>query len=154
MATPPATAVDAPAQEAADGYFSPLAPAKHVLLATFKWGRTPVSTPVRMVAHGDRAYFQTWLPSCTCKRLRDNDWVQVAPCTALGLYRYGPWLDATARPLVGEEASQAARRLASKYPGQHGRLISLAYRIRGAQPVHYELQPCAGADTSGGQATE
>ena len=107
MALPPATAEDAPAQETADGYFSPLAPAKYVLLAMFKWGRTPVATPARVVVHGDRAYFQTWSTSRTCKRLRHNDWVQVAPCAALGLYRYGPWLDATARLLAGEEAGQA-----------------------------------------------
>ena len=154
MAFPPATAEDASAQETADGYFSPLASARYVLLATFKWGRTPVFCPMRVVTDGDRAYFQAWSPSPTCKRLRHNDWVQVAPCTFLGLYRYGPWLDATARPLGGEQASQAARKLASKYPRLRGGLSSLAYRIRRAQPVHYELQPCGGADTPGGQASD
>src|SRR5262249_15328284 len=102
VAFAPATAEDASAQEAAGGYFSALAPAKYVLLTTFKWGRTPVSSPVRLVVQGDRAYFQTWSRSSAWKRLRHNDWVQVAPCTALGLYRYGPWLDTTARPLAGE----------------------------------------------------
>ena len=140
MATPPAPAVDAPAQEAADGYFSPLAPAKHVLVATFKWGRTPVAVPARVVAEGDRAYFQTWSTSRTAKRLRRNDWVQAAPCAALGLYRYGPWLDATARLLADEEASRAARELARQHPAQHGSLASLAYRFWGARPVQYELQ--------------
>jgi PPOX class probable F420-dependent enzyme len=147
----PATAEDAPAQEAADGYFSPLAPARHVLLTTFKWGRTPVSIPARVVAHGDRAYFQTGSRSRAGERLRHNDWVRVAPCTALGLYRYGPWLDATARRLDGEEASQAARRLA-RHPGRRGALARLARRIRGARPVHHELRPLAGAGAPGGQA--
>ena len=140
MAPAPATAVDAPAQEALDGYFAPLAAARHVLLTTFKWGRTPVSIPARVVALGDRAYFQTWSRSPTGRRLRDTDWVQVAPCAALGLYRHGPWLDATARLLAGEEASQAARRLARQHR-----------RIRGARPVHYELRPRA-AGAPGGQA--
>jgi PPOX class probable F420-dependent enzyme len=142
VASAPATAEDAPAQEAADGYFSALAPAKYVLLTTFKWGRTPVSSPVRMVVQGDRAYFRAWSRSPTGKRLRHNSWVQVAPCTALGLYRYGPWLDATARLLAGEEAGPAVRELARQRPG----LASLAYRFRGARPVHYELRPCGGAD--------
>jgi PPOX class probable F420-dependent enzyme len=146
VALPQATAEDASVQEAADGYFSPLAPAKRVLLATFKWGRTPVAGPTRMAVHGDRAYFQTWSKSPAGKRLRNNDWVQVAPCAALGLYRSGPWLDATARLLDGEEASQAASRLARQHPGQRGGLASLAYRFRGARPVHYELRPCGGAD--------
>ena len=145
MAFHPATAEDTSARETADDYFSSLALARCVLLATFKWGRTPVFSPVRVLAHADRAYFQAWSSSRTCRRLRHDDWVQLAPCRALGLYRYGPWLDATARPLAGEEASQAARKLASKYPGLHGGLSSLIYRIRGAQPVHYELQPCEGA---------
>jgi len=145
VALAPATAGDASAQEAADGYFSALAPAKHVLLTTFKWGRTPASSPVRMVVHGDRACFQAWSRSPASKRLRHNNWVQVAPCTALGLYRHGPWLDATARLLAGEEASQAASKLARQHPGRHGGLASLAYRLRGARPVHYELRPCEGA---------
>ena len=145
MALPPATAGDAPAQQALDGYFSPLAPARYVLLATFKWGRTPASSPVRVVVHGDRAYFRTWSTSRAAKRLRHTDWVQVAPGAALGLYRYGPWLDATARPLAGEEASQAARKLAREHPRQHGAMTSLAYRARGARPVHYELRPPGGA---------
>jgi PPOX class probable F420-dependent enzyme len=140
-----ATAVDAAVQEAADGYFSPLAPAKQVLLATFRWGRTPVAVPTRVVAEGDRAYFQTWSTSRTAKRLRHNGWVQAAPCAALGLYRYGPWLDATARLLAGGEASQAAEKLAREHPGRHGGLASLARRLRGARPVHYELRPCGGA---------
>jgi PPOX class probable F420-dependent enzyme len=150
----PATAEDASAQEAADGYFSALAPARHVLLATFKWGRTPVSSPVRMVVQGDRAYFRAWSRSPTGKRLRHNSWVRVAPCTALGLYRYGPWLDATARLLAGEEAGRAARKLAREHPGRLGGLTSLALRLRGARPAHYELQPCGRAGAPGGQAPD
>ena len=153
MALPAATAEQASAQEAADGYFSPLAPAKRVLLATFKWGRTPVAVPARVVAEGDRAYFQTWSTSRTARRLRHNDWVQTAPCAALGLYRYGPWLDATARLLAGAEASQAAEKLARKHPGQHGGLTSLARRLRGARPVHYELRPCGGAGARADRGT-
>jgi PPOX class probable F420-dependent enzyme len=153
VALPPATAEDASAQETPDGHFSPLAPAKRVLLATFRWGRTPVASPTRMVVHGDRAYFQTWSKSPAGKRLRTNDWVQVAPCAALGLYRHGPWLDATARLLAGEEASQAAGKLARQHPGQRGGLPSLAYRLRGARPVHYELRPCAGAGARADRGT-
>jgi uncharacterized protein len=140
----PATAEDASAQEAADGYFSALVPAKYVLVTTFKWGRTPVSSPVRMVVQGDRAYFRAWSRSPAWKRLRHNSWVQVAPCATLGLYRRGPWLDATARMLAGEEAGRAAKRLAWEHLGRLGGLASLAHRLRGARLVHYELQPAGG----------
>ena len=144
MASAPAMADNASAQEAADGYFSALVPAKYVLVTTFKWGRTPVSSPVRMVVQGDRAYFRAWSRSPAWKRLRHNNWVQVAPCTALGLYRYGPWRDATARLLAGEEAGRAARMLPRERPGRLAGLASLARRLRGARPAHYELQPVGG----------
>ena len=148
MASAPATAEEASAQQAADGYFSALVPAKYVLVTTFKWGRTPVSSPVRIVVQSDRAYFRAWSRSPAWKRLRHNNWVQVAPCTALGLYRRGPWLDATARMLAGEEAGRAAKRLAWEHLGRIGGLASLAHRLRGARLVHYELQP-AGGQASG-----
>jgi uncharacterized protein len=141
VASAPATAEDAPKREAADGYFSALAPAKNVLLTTFKWGRPPASSPVQLLVQGDRAYFRTWSLSPAWRRLRHNSWVQVAPCAALGLYRYGPWLDATARLLAGEEAGEAARKLAGERPGRLERLTSLAHRLLGARPAHYELQP-------------
>src|SRR4029078_5195773 len=82
VASPPDMAEDASAQEAADGYFSALVPAKYVLVTTFKWGRTPVSSPVRLMVQGDRAYVRPWSRSPAGKRLRHNNWVQVAPCTA------------------------------------------------------------------------
>ena len=104
---PPATAQDAPAQETADGYFSPLAPAKYVLLAIFKWGRTPMSTPAWVVVHGDRAYFQTWSTSRTCKRLRHNDWVQVAPCSPRGR---GSRTETAPAQVVKAAATATARR--------------------------------------------
>jgi PPOX class probable F420-dependent enzyme len=148
VASAPATAEEASAQQSADGYFSALVPAKYVLVTTFKWGRTPVSTPVRMMVQGDRAYFRAWSRSPAGRRLRHNSWVQVAPCTAFGLYRWGPWLDATARPLAGEEADRAARMLARERPGRLAGLASLVHRLRGARPVHCELQP------AGGQASD
>ncbi|HXZ70466.1 MAG TPA: hypothetical protein VEH31_06255, partial [Streptosporangiaceae bacterium] len=68
--------------------------------------------------------------------------------------RYGPWLDATARLLAGEEASQAARRLARHHPSRPGGLARLAGRIRGARLAHYELQPRAGAGAPAGPAAD
>jgi PPOX class probable F420-dependent enzyme len=144
VASAPATAEEASAQQVGDGYFSALVPAKYVLVTTFKWGRTPVSTAVRLAVQGDRAYFRAWSRSPAGRRLRHNSWVQVAPCTALGLYRRGPWLDARARMLAGEEAGRAAKMLARERPGRLAGLASLAHRLRGARPVHCELQPAGG----------
>ena len=63
MASAPATAEEASAQQSADGYFSALVPAKYVLVTTFKWGRTPVSSPVRMVVRGWSALVEDMLLS-------------------------------------------------------------------------------------------
>ncbi len=141
MSSRPSTIDSGSRRDAArGGYLASLAPAKHMLLTTFKEDGTSVSAPVRVVVDGDRAYFRTWSPSGTSKRLQRIDWVQVAPCTVLGLCRYGPTLDATARLLTGEEASRAAAKLARRYPVQRRFLIPLFHRVPGWQTAHYELR--------------
>jgi len=146
---PPATAEGSSQHEAVRGYFAPLAPAKQVLLSMLTRHGAPVSAPVRVVADGDRAYFRTWPRSRIRKHLLHAGWVQVAPCGALGLCRYGPWLDAAPRQLDGEEAGEAARKLARTWPPRAGRLGSLGYRRRGRQPVYYELQARDAAGSPG-----
>jgi PPOX class probable F420-dependent enzyme len=111
-----------------------------MLLTTFKRDGRPVATPLRVVAHGDRAYFQTGHPTGLSRRLPDGGWVQVAPCSVLGLVRYDLPLDATARLLAGEEASTAAARLASKYPGRHRFLRRLLHRVPRRDTAYYELR--------------
>ncbi len=69
----------------------------------------------------------------------------------LGLYSYGPPLDAAARLLTGEEASRVAGKLAGRYPVQHRFLTRLLHRAWRRQRVHYELVPCDAAD---GRAVE
>ena len=129
-----------------DGYFAALASARYTLLTTFKRVGSPVSAPVQGLVEGDRAYFRAWSQSGTVKRLRHTGAVQVTPCTVLGLFTFGPPLDATARLLPGEEASPVAGKLARKYPAQRRFLISLLYQMWGRQPVHYELLPYDAAD--------
>ena len=140
MPIPPATAEGSSQHEAVRGYFAPLAPAKQVLLSMLTRHGAPVSAPVRVVVDGDRAYFRTWQQSRIRKHLLHAGWVQVAPCGVLGLCRYGPWLDAAPRRLDGEEASEAARKLARTWPARPGRLGSLGYRRRVRQPIYYELR--------------
>ena len=137
---PPTT--DRPGQEAASGDKpAPLVSAKYLLLTTFTRDGAPQATPVRALASDDRAYFRTWEASGVSKRLRHTDWVQVAPCTMLGICRTGPTLDATARLLADAEASRAAEQLAPQYPGWHRLLSSLAHRVARRRTVYYELRP-------------
>ena len=129
-------------EETADGnYFAPLAKARYLLLTTFKQKGTPVSAHVPGIAHGDRAYFRVWSRSGMVRRLQHIDGVQVAPCGALGLWSYGPPLDAAARPLAGEEAGRVAGELARKYPVRRRSLARLLQRARRRRPVYYELLP-------------
>ena len=125
-----------------DGYFASLAPAKYMLLTTFTRDGKPVATAQRAVLDGDRAYFRTGHPTGPSRRLRDGGWVQVAPCSVLGLIRYGLPLDATARLLAGEEASTAAAKLASKYPVRHRFLRRLPHWLPRRGTAYYELRAC------------
>ena len=96
---------------------------------------------VPVLVDGGRAYFRTSDASGTSKRLRRNDWVQVAPCTVLGVCRTGPTVDATARLLIDAEASWAGEQLARRYPAWRRYLSSLAQLVTGRRTVYYELQP-------------
>jgi PPOX class probable F420-dependent enzyme len=134
------TTTDAQRQEAGAGgmlvwHESP----KRLLLTSFKPDGAAVSTAVRVAFDGDRAYFRTLAASGTSKRIGRGDWVQVAPCSALGFVRYGPPAGATARLLAGPRASRAAGLLASEYPAWRGSLGSLVRRVTGRRAVYYEL---------------
>ena len=133
---------DRPGQPAAgNGKPAPLASAKYLLLTSFNRDGAALATPVRALAVGDRAYFRTSATSGLSKRLRRTDWVQVSPCTVLGVCRTGPTVDATARLLAGDEAGWAAAQLAPRYPAWRRFLGSLARRVTGRQAVYYEVQP-------------
>ncbi len=123
------------------GRFVALESAKYLLLTTFKPDGTPMAVPVRVAVDGDRAYFGTWDASGTSKRLRRTDWVQVVPCTALGMVSFGPKVNATARLLAGGQARRAAGRLARKHRAWRDFPGSLARRLTRRQTVYYELRP-------------
>jgi hypothetical protein len=120
---------------------APLASAKYLLLTSFNRDGAALATPVRVLADGDRAYFRTSDASGLSERLRRTDWIQVSPCTVLGVCRTGPTVDATARLLAGDEASRAAAQLAPRHPVWRRFLGSLAHRMTGRQAVYYEVQP-------------
>ena len=138
---------DRPGREGArSGRPAPLASAKYLLLTSFNRDGAALATPLRVMADGDRAYVRTSDASALSKRLRRTDWVQVSPCTVLGVCRTGPTVDATARLLAGDEAGWAAAQLASKYPVWRRFLGSLAHRVTGRRAVYYEVQPDEAAE--------
>ena len=141
MSSRPSTTDSSGRESPQGGRFVTLESARYLLLTTFKQDGTPMAVPVRVAVDGDRAYFGVWDASGTAKRLRRTDWVQVSPCTVLGVCRTGPTVDATARLLVDDEASWAAEQLAPKYPVWRRFLGSLADRMTGRQAMYYEVQP-------------
>jgi uncharacterized protein len=134
------TTTDAPQRETgAGGMFVSHESLKRLLLTSFKPDGAAMSTAVRVALDGDRAYIRMPATSGTSKRIGRSDWVQVAPCSALGFVRYGPPIGATARLLAGPQASRAAGLLASKCPGWRGSLGALVRRMTGRRAVYYEL---------------
>jgi uncharacterized protein len=115
-----------------------------MLLTTFKPDGVPLSAVVQGIVDDGRAYFRAWSHSGTARNLRYTHEVEVTPCAMRGLVSFGPPLDALARLLPADEASQVARKLARKYPVQQ-RFLSLLRRARRGQMVHYELVACEAA---------
>jgi PPOX class probable F420-dependent enzyme len=137
----PSTANSSGHETGDGGPFVALVSARYLLLTSFKQDGTSMAVPVRVAVDGDRAYFGAWDSSGTSKRVGRTSWVQVVRCTALGMASFGPRIGATARLLAGEEADQAAERLARKHPAWRGYLGSLAHRLTRRQTVYYELRP-------------
>jgi len=87
---------------------------KYISLETFKKNGQGVPTPVWFVLHDDRLYAYTDADSWKVKRIRNNPRVRVAVCNMRGTVK-GPWLDATASLVEGEERRTADQLLDRKY---------------------------------------
>jgi PPOX class probable F420-dependent enzyme len=130
-----------PRQEATDGgMFVTRAFIKHLLLTSVTPDGKAVATAVRAARDGDRVYFRLSSGSATARRLRQCDWVQVAPSSALGFVSYGPPAGATARPLTGPAASRAAACL-DRDPAWRRAARSLLHRVTGWRNEYYEVRP-------------
>jgi len=112
-----------------------------VLLTTRKRDGATVGTPVNVAVGPDgRAYFRTWSATGKVKRIRNYPQVWIAPCTVRGKPT-GPQQQATAVPVSGPEAAQAAKALGAKYPVLQGVLVPAFHRLTKKTTVHYELLP-------------
>ena len=87
---------------------------KYISLQTFKKNGEGVKTPVWFVLQNDALYVYTEADSWKVKRLRNNSRVRVAVCTMRGDVK-GPWLDATASTVEGDERLAADKLLDRKY---------------------------------------
>jgi uncharacterized protein len=87
---------------------------KQISLETFKKNGQGVKTPVWFVLHENAFYVYTEADSWKVKRIRNNARVRVAVCGIRGDIR-GPWLDATASLVEGDERLAADKLLDRKY---------------------------------------
>jgi len=87
---------------------------KYMSLETFKKNGQGVKTPVWFVLHENALYLYTKADSWKVKRIRNNPRVRVAACNFRGDIK-GPWLDATASLVEGDERLAADALLDRKY---------------------------------------
>jgi len=87
---------------------------KYISLETFKKNGQGVKTPVWFVLHENAFYAYTEADSWKVKRIRNNPRVRVAVCNFRGDIK-GPWLDATASLVEGDERLAADKLLDRKY---------------------------------------
>jgi PPOX class probable F420-dependent enzyme len=93
---------------------APFGDQKYISLETFKKNGQGVKTPVWFVLHNSAFYVYTEADSWKVKRIRNNPRVRVAACSVRGVIK-GPWLDATASVVEGDERLVADRLLDRKY---------------------------------------
>ena len=86
----------------------------YISLETFKKNGQGVKTPVWFVLHENAFYVYTEADSWKVKRVRNNPRVRVAVCNMRGTIK-GPWLDATASVVEGDERLAADKLLDRKY---------------------------------------
>jgi PPOX class probable F420-dependent enzyme len=103
---------------------------RYVSLATYKKNGTEVRTPVWIAEADGVPVIYTNGTSWKVRRIRNNNKVRLAPCTARGDIR-GEWVDATAR-VVDNEASRdrGVEAMIDKY-GWQMRLALLLSRLSG-----------------------
>lgn len=100
--------------------FSALEGRKYLSLETYRKSGHGVRTPVWFAMASDAGsalptlYVYTTADTGKAKRIRNNGVVRIAPCDARGNVT-GPWIDARAQIVTGEEARGGMRLLDRKY---------------------------------------
>ena len=87
---------------------------KYISLETFKKNGQSVRTPIWFVLHKNAFYVYTEADSGKVKRIRNNPRVRVAVSDIRGNVK-GPWLDARASLVEGDERLAADKLLDRKY---------------------------------------
>jgi uncharacterized protein len=119
-----------------DSTLASLGNQKYISLETFKKNGDGVKTPVWFVLRDDALYVYTEAASWKVKRIRNNPRVRVAPCSIRGVVK-GPWVDATASIVDGDERRAADTLLDRKYFTK--RILNLLTRINRHERVMIKI---------------
>jgi len=106
---------------------------KYISLITFRKSGVPVPTPVWLLEDGGLIYVRTDPRSGKAKRLRRIQRVRIAPSDARGR-TLGPYVEANARFLEGEDARRIFLLIKRKY-GMVGTLVDFFNGLRGNHPT-------------------
>ena len=106
---------------------------KYISLITFRKSGVPVPTPVWLMEDGGVIYVRTDPRSGKAKRLRRIQRVRIAPSDSRGK-TLGPYVEANARFLEGEDAQRMLLLIKRKY-GMMGTLVDLFNGLRGNHPT-------------------
>ena len=117
-----------------------LADARYLQLTTFRKDGTPVPTPVWAAPDGDRLLVWTAPTAGKVKRLRRNERISLAPCSARGEVTGSP-VEAKGRVLdpTPDEIARVRRALVTKY-GLQARVAFLPHRLWGRPAGALELR--------------
>ena len=107
---------------------------KYINLETYKKDGTPIRTPVWFVIDKDLIYVITRDSTGKVKRLRNNQDVQVVPCSFKGEPK-NEWVKGKAEKITGKEADIAIKLRKKKY-GMSARLIGLFTSQKGNLVVY------------------
>ena len=108
---------------------------KYINLETYKNDGTPIRTPVWFVIDNDLIYVITRDSTGKVKRLKNNQDVQIVPCSFKGEPKNG-WVKGKVEKITGEEADKAIKLRKKKY-GMYARLVSL---FRKGNSIVYSIE--------------
>ena len=116
-----------------------LARSSYVSIESYRKNGNAVSTPVWIVADGDKLFCWTLGNSGKAKRIRAQPRVRLAPCDATGKIG-GAWIVADGRVLdCPDDIKAQARRMSRKYGLKFLPFRLLPY-LRGTKPVVIEFR--------------
>ena len=107
---------------------------KYINLETYKNNGTPIRTPVWFVIDKDLIYVITRDSTGKVKRLRNNQDVQVVPCSFKGEPK-NEWVKGKTEMITGEEADKVIKLRKKKY-GMFARLTSIFTSQKGNLVVY------------------